>query len=347
VPRDLALYPRYTEFRDDPDVQKELPAGPLPDRAFFQCVDGGLFNNQPIGRAIDAVSYLEKLDPSRVPGKSFCTQRVFLVIEPDPNTHKQIETLIRAGGDASPNGLMPTTLAGKIISAYFNDALYSDFQKAVETNRKLEQLEGLTKAEGSVLNPSQLEAVKEALEIGYKRVITLEHIPYRSVLVDRLAGDWAGHFGGFLQRNLREADFKTGQHEARQWFLTWLQANLPALAVQPADLDDISPSTSGAYTPLGPPPDPQIEQSALAAMSWGQLGFGRRVAIGCKGFLRGLWLALRWLWPVMLVLFILLVLAAFGLHALADAYGAIVYFLALLAVALPFIVLKILALSKR
>lgn len=296
--RDLSLYPAYQRFLEHMEERQRLPLAPgekrsyapLPSRSeqvAFQFVDGGLFNNQPIGRVIDAVSYLERLDSGRMPDQERVF-RSFLVIEPDPNTREAIAQSL--GTDTktareNPHGLPPHRIVGKIINAYFNDALYSDFERAEKVNQQIRALNRALAA--SDLTPAQQEAIRQAVGLHFKREIVLERIPAVPPEQDRLAGDFWGHFGGFLAQTFREEDFVTGQREARRWFLDWLARWL-------ARLGERAPITlEQAATRLPALPDPPGEASPDSR--WESIERERRKAILEAALLRAGQMIGRWL----------------------------------------------------
>jgi hypothetical protein len=334
--RRLALFPEFVQFQEEQE-----PGERGLEEAVFHYVDGGIFNNQPIGRAIDAVSYLERLDPSRRPDPERAVVRSYLVVEPDPTTPKALLRSVKEGGEGFPDGKPFGAVLAAIVSAYFSDALYSDFEQAAKTNQRIRDLEAL--GEGPfALAPGQMEEVKKRVGLDYKSVVTLERIPLASPgrIKDRLAGAFAGHFGGFLDRSLRVADFRTGQYEARQWLLGWLEQNGASLgfdaeerrSVLLAESEGEERTPDAPWSPLENPPDPHTEAGSLAGMSWDKLPLGRQARIWGAGMLRGGGLAARQLgiWTLTLVILLLLVLLGlwssygrFGYPGLAVAVGGL------------------------
>jgi predicted acylesterase/phospholipase RssA len=197
----------------------------LPAQATMQFVDGGLFNNEPIGRAIEAVAYVNRKYPKRNPeNNQFNGERAgrsFLMIEPEPQLPSEVaRALSQKPPTASP---LPPALLIKIISAYFNHALYDDFKTAQETNEKLTALKNLFATLPDTPEQEKLQQqVLEAAGLADKEIVTLQRIPQSSDVQRRLASAFAGHFGGFLRRDYRMADFVTGRHEARAWLTEWL-----------------------------------------------------------------------------------------------------------------------------
>lgn len=190
----------------------------------FNMVDGGVMNNNPIGRAIDAAAFL---DPNANP--------TYLIIEPDPQTVGRaiaaLDDTTRLASDA--RGLPFGSLIGKIINGYFNDDLYRDLDTALKTNKQIKAFE----VQIAGLDPRVQEEIRRAVGLNYKKFIEIERIP--SVpRTEPLAGAFYSHFGGFFHRSFRAYDFAVGAYEARQWMLSWssaplasnLQSGLPASA---------------------------------------------------------------------------------------------------------------------
>jgi hypothetical protein len=239
VQRDPMLYPDYGEkFLVDPRVVQWLrsaavvnPQGLQEQLSLFQCADGGIFNNEPIGRAVDAVAYLSVLDSSRRDDS-----RTYLIIEPEPSTGRFLDQrAARATSGDGDHGLHPVEELGKVVQAYFNDALYGDFAQAANVNRRLDNLAAAGRAHG--LTPVQLDAVRRAVGLEHKQKIALDRIPWEASRdkAHGLAGAFAGHFGGFLRKEYREHDFILGLHEAREWMAYWLPAHLTSLCIPDAD----------------------------------------------------------------------------------------------------------------
>ncbi|HET8999532.1 MAG TPA: patatin-like phospholipase family protein [bacterium] len=247
--RDLELYPEYAlKFLSNPRIQQWLKeAGLAPTQLqqprSFNYVDGGVFNNEPIGRAIDAVSYLSCLDPGRVGDP-----RTYLVVEPDPSTREMATGQIGTAAVGS-HGLSPLRVLSKIEQAYFTDTLYRDFEEAAKTNEQLRALEALVKRWD--LNPAEVEELKKSVGLARKDVICLERIPIDIPTpgTPRLAGAVFGHFGGFLDRTFREHDFAVGQSEAREWLASWLPAQFDALGLTQVDRDAVQTYLAAVVPP--------------------------------------------------------------------------------------------------
>jgi predicted acylesterase/phospholipase RssA len=282
IERDLTLYPQYAEkYLGDPRIQRLLRVDPRAaaprQRQSFSYADGGVFNNEPIGRAIDAASYLACLDRARLGDR-----RTYVVIEPDPASR---ETASGHGDTrvAADNGLSPATVVGKIEKAYITDALYRDFEEAAKTNERLQALATIAKEWN--LSTQQLDQLKQAVGLAHKDVISLERIPLDIPMpgADRLAGAFAGHFGGFLLQGFREHDFAVGCVEARQWLARWLPAQFSALGLPPADQTRIVASLT------------QFENPPPSGASWDEVPAQRQLTIVARGLDRAEVLAHRWL----------------------------------------------------
>jgi hypothetical protein len=268
--RDLTRYKGYREFKDELARTDPQLATRLAERATFRYVDGGVFNNRPLGRAIDAVGYLERLDPARA-----ADMRTFLVIDPDPETPHSIIQLVQRPADAREPG--PGVLLAHLARAYFSGALYTDIAEAARVNRRLKIIDEISSDGG--LTDHQRDVVREAFGLQDKRVIILERVPHTLPLIDRLAGEFAGHFGGFFAQALRRADFETGEYEARRWLRTWLERRAKAWGREVGEALRDDP----------PPPD-----LVLANIGWHHLE-GRRERILVKALDRSEVLVGRWL----------------------------------------------------
>jgi predicted acylesterase/phospholipase RssA len=197
--------------------------------AKFNYTDGGVLNNNPLGRAIDAVSYQEKRHPAMYATKPRkFVDRLFVVIDPDPTTpEKAASDLTQLQNNLDVNGVLPQVLAAKLIGVYFNTALYQDLLAAEATNQLIEKLEVL-EATG-VINAPALDQVLGAVGAGFKKKIDIDRV---SPLKLPLAGAFVGHFGGFFLQSYREYDFAAGCKAARSWI-----RSLPEAADLPLDSD--------------------------------------------------------------------------------------------------------------
>ena len=176
----------------------------------FNYVDGGVLDNNPIGRAIDATTYADRLFRHPFDDHSI------IVIEPDPPTEAQaLAALAEIEKSQDTNGVPPLQLAGKIVSTYFNNAFYKDLEQATAVNAQLANLQMLV--DTNKITAAQHQQVVDALGIGHLRQIKIERIvpdPKNGAL----AGAFRGHFGGFLKQEYRAYDFGLGCETARKWF---------------------------------------------------------------------------------------------------------------------------------
>lgn len=211
--RDLTRYGDYKDWKE--------PG--WPETLACQVMDGGIFGNEPIGKAIDAVAYLARLDPARADD-----DRTYLMIEPGPKTPADLDKAMKAvAARQTPNGLPVVTALVQMVLAYFEDALYSDFINAEKVNARITALDNALK--DLALDQAQKDKIRAAAGLGHKKVVALERIPHEVPTRDRLAGDFFGNFGGFLQQDFREMDFCVGQQEARYWLAHWLERNAKTL----------------------------------------------------------------------------------------------------------------------
>ncbi len=257
--RNLNSYPEYVAFKaavqaDDCGSSAgqvlQSVKDALPDKAWFQFVDGGLFNNQPIGLAINAVEYLNRKYPERDPNSSESNSKVgrsYILIEPDPQMGVNLEHAVSANAKPPETPPLPPTVLGKIFGAYFNNALNEDFRTVADMNAKIESLDRtLEKLDRLGIESSKLaelkHEIKRSVHLHDKTQITLQRIPHTVPKSKRLACGFGGHFGGFLREDYREADFITGRSEAREWFeewlLLWLQSHAEDVGKKPGDITD-------------------------------------------------------------------------------------------------------------
>jgi len=288
IERDLRLYPETWSVLAGSATSPPPPgpAGtPLPSEVPLHYVDGGIFNNEPLGRAIDAATYLKHLDGSR--GND---PRTYLVIEPDPAHRPRLEEMLAVRERAADaNGWPPAAVVAKLFGAYFSDTIYRDFMAAKKTN---EQLAALDKAAAETsMTPDQLAAVRAAVGLADKVQVTLERIPWDVPPADppRLQGAFFGHFGGFLQQEFRQHDFEVGRREARDWLLNWLTLHAAALGLSDRP-EDLVPAEVPSPPPLQTEPQ------------WRSVARARRWHVGARGGMRILVLLNRWLrgYPLLL-----------------------------------------------
>jgi hypothetical protein len=271
--RDLTQYPDYMQFRENVEMKRRAAGegnlglnstGPLPTAARFQFADGGLFSNQPIGRCIDAVAHLNSLWPERDPDSPASVGmagRSFVVIDPVPQTPVDVEAVLTDAVLNEADASLPTAIVGKILAAYFNTAVYADLRTAEETNRKIRSIHAaLAKLDDLGLPEKQAAKLKSdilaAAGLEGKSEITMQRIPGRRGVRRTLAGEFAGHSGGFFRTDYREADFITGRSEARNWYSEWLTEWLKDHA---GDIGKAPGEIDAAYTTSllkEAPPDP-------------------------------------------------------------------------------------------
>ncbi len=290
--RDLMQYPGYCDFksavegrRPDPGDPLELAAAvtPLPTRFTFQFIDGGVFHNQPVGKAIDAVTWLDLRFPERLPhtDDNGGAGRSYLIIEPEPQLPESVEQALNLHSEHAARPDLPPAMIGKILGAYFNTALFSDFNEAVKMNGRVAALEAaLDELDRLGLSPDHAAAIKEEIRTaaGFrnKRAITLQRIPAEVAKGRRLASSFMGHFGGFLRRDYREADFITGRNEGRMWLVRWLElwlkshANEIGIAPQAITPDWVLAHLDPQPIPVAsdPLPDTGLSPEDLAASGW-------------------------------------------------------------------------------
>lgn len=204
--RDLNDYPDYCALVQGMDG--------APTFVDANITDGGVLNNNPIGRAIDAAAFANRLDPG-------VKHRTFLIVEPDPCTVDQaIEALKNAENAKEPNGLPAGDLAGAIVKAYFNSGVYRDLDTAQKTNRRIKAFDAAL--EELALEQGQKQALRAAA-FDHMDLVHIERVPAGPRREVNLQGAFAGHFGGFFAQKYREFDYALGCQEARKWTESWAQ----------------------------------------------------------------------------------------------------------------------------
>lgn len=151
--------------------------------------------------------------------------RYYLIIEPEPKTLEGLCGDMHANlqiAQSASNGLPPQQLIGKIINAYFNDALYNDIYEAYKMNVQLKALNDLIDKNNNLKDFR--DEILSAVNLKDKQIVNLEHIPSqnRRQKRDRLACAFMMDFGGFFKKEYREQDFNTGRREAEDWLRKWL-----------------------------------------------------------------------------------------------------------------------------
>lgn len=267
------------DLRNYPSAVRQGPTD-SPETYPFNYVDGGVLNNNPIGRAIDAAAYLQKrhLHPN--------DRRVYLVIEPDPITEEQArKQLERLASGAAPLGMTPIAEASALVRTYFNSALYQDLATASKVNERIAKLrEVLDQLVASgALHTSDSDEIFGAAGFAHKQRIDMHRIPAKE-RQHPLAGEFAGHFGGFFERRYREYDFAVGCLEARVWFREefgtfefdgMLQSGL-------SESDTLKPPEPGGFVGV----NVELRRSTADAMA------GRLTTLADRSFKLTGWLAL-------------------------------------------------------
>lgn len=163
--------------------------------------DGGVLDNRPLRQAFDGA---RRLDGRVRPGAGAnrqATARVYVLVEPgapQPADHEPPAD--------------PLSVVGRVVAALTNDDLQRDLREAAEVNRRLDELAGL--ARETRMPPSMLKQVRVVADLDGKRRAGLVRVapedPPR-----QLAGAFLGNFGGFLERRLREHDYRLGRLHGR------------------------------------------------------------------------------------------------------------------------------------
>lgn len=197
----------------------EALLGDLTSPLRFTMTDGGILNNEPVGRAISATRFLR--DHLGLGDTAWS----YVIVEPDPATPEATcKSITDRESKHYDHGLDLGQLLGAITNTYFKDAMFRDLTEIDHTNRLIRKLDAAT----AKLSAEQRAAIFEAAELADKSPIEVERVP--RIGNQPLAGAFFGHFGGFFERSYREHDYYIGCLEMRAWLNDWLSRNhLPVI----------------------------------------------------------------------------------------------------------------------
>ncbi len=193
---------------------------PIGDRRY---ADGGVLDNRPLRQAFEGARRLDG------PGTQEAQLRVAaapdarsITIYADghhppyllPSTDR-VYIMVEPGAPQPVPGEPPRDplgVASRVMAALTNDDLLRDLRDAAKVNRRLNDLADLARQTG--MPPALVEQVRAVADLDGKRSASLVRVapddPARE-----LAGAFLGHFGGFLERRLREHDYRLGRVHGR------------------------------------------------------------------------------------------------------------------------------------
>jgi predicted acylesterase/phospholipase RssA len=310
----------------------------LPKEAHIHYADGGVLNNQPVGRAIDAATFVNKLEGTKPESRFEDTERTYLIIEPNPTSLQDMEKWARGLEEREAHhkhGLPLPPLLGGVVESYFNESLWADLANADSINKKLrairkeyKKLEELPDGDEKTTGVSVFNQVLKCAKLDYKRIVDIQRIPGDELEGRELAGAGRGHFDGFLGEELRKHDFDLGRYEARAWFRNWID-NVPSLRADRPEFP-LLPAMPA------PPPVPSLPTRLLFARAFWlaeNMSFVKKMLMGFLASAR------KKLLPALVVLFVVVVASLVGTmllspptaFAAAAVFGASLLLLSLLA----------------
>lgn len=235
----------------------------FPPSGFFWYTDGGVLDNEPLGRALDAANELDQADPR--------SRRLHLVISPSP--------AVPARGDDewSDPGRTPgwSRTIARTVEIVRAQNMFDDLRRLDKTNERLARLRRLETylSEGgedepeapfdaAAVNAPAGEATrdlrrrlehaaglsgKRAVEADVVSPLVLPEVRAGRPPAQVLAGDFLSHFGGFLDERHRSNDFAAGYRS----MLLWMRSPTRGLAARGLDAAgaEAACDAAGSYDP--------------------------------------------------------------------------------------------------
>lgn len=265
----------------------------------FAYADGGVVDNMPFGRAVDALRALPE-SHQRAP-------RLYLLIDPHPPASETEPLRPDRRDDGIADDPPLSWVAARVLAALREQSLYQDLHESQKVNQRLrwrdEELLPLLEAIVAALPESARSELTRAAAESIARVAARKaHLRQQQespaalvaqwtgnggdlltslrALVDhvaalrakspihvarvhpddarrRLAGEFLGHFGGFLDARFRQHDFACGAADMLRTLEAWRQAwwpHLPAPAVIETPAPDSDPRLANASLATVPAP---------------------------------------------------------------------------------------------
>jgi predicted acylesterase/phospholipase RssA len=281
----------------------------------FWYVDGGVLDNEPLGRCLDVVGDIKQDDNA---------ERLVLVVRPDPEPAPAKEDPAWTGRCPRPRWTVSLTRALRMLVTH---SLYEDLRRVQKTNSRIrwtddladtladllkaaprarEELEGVLdriardkawldragKPDSGPKEPESLAALVrrvlgEATGLHEKIPVGVEVITAQPAAVGagarsprvRLAGTGLANFGGFLARRFREHDFAVGYHRAVAWMAD-SDRGLKAYGLP----KPLATRAVEAATTHGPA-EPKAAPRPLSLVAWVRAGklAGRALLVGVFG----------------------------------------------------------------
>lgn len=207
----VAFAPRQLDRSDDGDVFDDRGITNVDGSEPLWYTDGGLVESRPIGRVLRATRARHGRDGG---------DRVHLVVDPRSSGPTATDGWRGDSDHAWIEGLR------RAMSIVPTQALHDDVRTVAATNARIEDFERAIDELRSRCPHADLDDIvddlRAAADLTDKEHVDLEVIsPLRrdtdDDVDDLLAGDFAGAFGGFLDRRLRQSDYTLGWRSTTDW----------------------------------------------------------------------------------------------------------------------------------
>ena len=136
-----AFPPRKLLRERQEDAYRHAGITNFPDSDWLWYTDGGTIDNEPLGRTLDLIAELDGSDPY--------SNRLLLIITPDPKAPISESSSAWAEPDAPPEWVRTATRAAQILIA---QSLYDDLRRVEKTNSRIEWTTELQATLGELLH---------------------------------------------------------------------------------------------------------------------------------------------------------------------------------------------------
>jgi len=210
----LAFAPRQLDRSNDDGIFDDHTVTNIDGNEPLWYTDGGLVESRPIGRVLRAA---RDRQADRSDGGA---DRLHLVVDPRSSGPTAVDGWRSRSDHAWIDGLRRT------MSILPTQALHDDLRTVAQTNQRLDDFDRAVEQLRRRCPDTELDDVIDNLRtasgLADKERVDLEVIsPLQrdtdDDVDDLLAGDFAGAFGGFLDRRLRQSDFTLGWRSTSDW----------------------------------------------------------------------------------------------------------------------------------
>lgn len=275
----LGFPSRGADRMKDRDTYSKNGVQNFPDSGFFWYTDGGMIDNEPLGRTIDLAN---TIDSSLEDGLEY--ERILLLIHPHPQTPTQLvdwtqpdgppswaKTFVRADQISRSQSLYDDLRrlekansrirwlqqARPLLERLFEESGESQsVQQVLETARRVRQEKAAVKGRVATGDPTDRELLASLLNnisgLEGKREVRVEVISPKVVAgkgpVEKvLAGEFLLHFGGFFDKKLRSSDFAVGYRSTQEWLRRVLVPELTKMGSSQQDLEQLMQHLDSCY----------------------------------------------------------------------------------------------------